>query len=87
MEMETLEKQEKRLSGLKENDKAVRRRLNDEVIDNWKKRYPSAGYPCYTQEELTERVAQAIKDAEAGLVYTSEEVHRYMREKFPSVCK
>ena len=47
---------------------------------------PTPGVPS-TKEELIVRVEEALEDIAAGRVYTSEQVHSMMREKYPFLCK
>lgn len=41
----------------------------------------------FTREELIAHVNKSLQDIAEGRVYTSEEVHRRMEEKFPFLCK
>lgn len=43
--------------------------------------------PPYTMEELDARIDEALEDIKAGRVYSSEEVHRMMENKYPWLCK
>lgn len=41
----------------------------------------------YTMEELNRRLDEGEAEEAAGLVYTSEEVHRSIEKEFPWLCK
>lgn len=41
----------------------------------------------YTMEEINARIDEAEADIDAGRVYTSEQVHKMMEDKYPWLCK
>lgn len=41
----------------------------------------------YTMEELNRRLDEGEAEEAAGLVYTSEEVHRALEKEFPWLCR
>ena len=41
----------------------------------------------YTMEELDARIERSLADAEAGRIYTTEEVRRMMESKYPCLCE
>ncbi len=71
----------KSLSLGSDNERWLAEKLYEDIEEQEKQLAP------YTMEELDARIERSLADAEAGRIYTTEEVRRMMESKYPCLCE